>query len=233
MDICLLQLLGNWLSVLFVTLTSFFGLNVYKEDKTDLENLNYTKTATVLNEVVNYKTEYVYNDSKPMDSAPKVIREGQSGVVYKYDDGDTSVLRNKVDRVVEIGTARASKYQGRLTTYTPYCAGCSKAGNVACKANGKKHSLIKDGQYYVDNEFGKVRIVAAALTVFPCGTIVNIDTGKMAPFDAVVLDTGGSMRQAITQGIVWMDLAYSKPNKAEASKANTKTAKFTVKRWGW
>ncbi len=234
MDIYLLQLLGNWLSVLCVTLTSFFGINVYSEDKANVDNMNYTKTATVLNEVVDYKTVYVYNKSKPLDSAPTVLQEGQYGLIYRYADGESSVLRKTVNEIVEIGTARQSKYTGRLTTYTPYCFGCSKVGNVACYTREhKKHSLIKDGQYYVDKEFGKVRIVAAALSYFPCGTIVNIDTGKTAPFDAVVLDTGGSMRGAMKQGKVWMDLAFSKSNKAEAKLVNTKTAKFTVKRWGW
>lgn len=233
MDIYLLQLIGNWLSVLCVTLISFFGINTYKEDSTNIQNMNYNKTATVLNEVVSYKTEYVYNKNKPMDEAPKVIREGQYGLVYRYADGDTSVLRNTVNRVIEIGTARVKKYTGRLTTYTPYCAGCSKSGNVACSVNGKKHSLKNDGQYYIDSQYGQVRILAAALSSFPCGTIIRVDTGKMPPFKAIVLDTGGSMRQAMKKGTVWMDLAYSKPNSAEAKLVSTKNAKFDVIRWGW
>lgn len=233
MDVYLLQLLGNWLSVLCVTLVSFLGIDTYKEDKSNIENLNYTKTATVLNEVVNFKTQYVYNSSKPMDSAPEVVQKGEYGLVYRYDDGDVKTLRNTVNQIIELGTARASKYTGRLTTYTPYCAGCSKTGNVACKAKGQNFSLIKNGHYYVDDEYGKVRILAAALNAFPCGTIINVDTGKLPAFDAIVLDTGGSMRQAMRTGYVWMDLAYSTPNKAEASLVNTKSAKFTVKRWGW
>lgn len=197
MDIYLLQLLGNWLSVLLVTLVSFFNIGNYDEEKSDLENLSYTKTATVLNEVVNYKTEYVYNSNKSADSSPEVIREGEYGLIYRYENGDTKVFKNAVNRIVEIGTAKAVKYTGRMTAYTPYCVGCSKVGNVACMAKGKKHSLITNGQYYVDSEYGKVRIVAAALSAFPCGTIVTIDNGKLPVFNAIVLDTGGSMRQQL------------------------------------
>ena len=234
MDIYLLQLLGNWLSVLCVTLTSFFGINVYKEDKQDIENTSYTKTATVVNQVVGYKTEYVYNNKKPSDSAPEVLQEGEYGLIYNYEDGKTSILRNSVNKIVEVGTAKASKYTGRITTYTPYCAGCSKAGNVACYTKDhKKFSLKKNGHFYVDDEYGQVRILAAALTVFPCGTIITVDTGMTAPFNAVVLDTGGTMRKAMRNGYVWMDLAFSEPNKAEAKKISTKNAKFTVQRWGW
>ncbi len=233
MDIYLLQLLGNWLSVLLVTLVSFFNIGDYSEEKSDVENLSYTKTATVLNEVVNYKTEYVYNDKKAADSSPEVIKEGEYGLVYRYQNGDTKVFKNAVNRVVEIGTAKSTKYTGRLTAYTPYCVGCSKVGNVACMVKGKKHSLIKDGQYYVDSEYGKVRIVAAALSAFPCGTIVTIDNGKLPVFNAIVLDTGGSMRQAIKKGVVWMDLAFSDKNDTGIRIAGSRNVSYTVRRWGW
>lgn len=234
MDISLLKLLCDWLSVLIVTLVSFFNIGAYREEsKADIDNLNYTKTATVLNEVVNYKTEYVYNDKKPSDSEPVVLKQGEYGLLYRYDDGETKVLKNSVNRVVEVGTAKITKYVGRLTAYTPYCEGCSSSGYVACSVNGRKFSLISDGQYYIDSEYGKVRIVAAALTAFPCGTIVTIDNGKFPVFNAIVLDTGGSMRQAIKNGVVWMDLAYSNQYDAGIRQAGSKNVSYTIRRWGW
>lgn len=233
MEIYLLQLLWSWLSVLLVTLVSFFGFGENTEQSTNIENMNYTKTATVLNQVVNYKTEYVYNNKKPMDSSPKIIQNGQYGLIYKYSDGETKVLKNAVNKIVEIGTAKSSNYTGRLTGYTPYCVGCSKVGNVACRVNGKSYSLIKNGQYYVDSQYGKVRIVAAALTYFPCGTIVHIDNGKLPAFNAIVLDTGGSMRQAMKKGLVWMDLAYSNKTDAQLRYTSSTSVKYEVKRWGW
>lgn len=233
MDIYLLQLLWSWLSVFCVAIVSFFNFDFIKEEEMSVRNTNYNKTATVINEVVNYKTEYVYNNKKPANSSPTVIKEGEYGLVYKYQNGESKVFKNAVNKVVEIGTAKATEYTGRLTGYTPYCVGCSKTGTVACKAKGKKYSLISNGQYYVDSQFGKVRIVAAALNVFPCGTIVHVDNGKIPPFDAIVLDTGGTMRQAMKKGVVWMDLAYSNPKDSELRFASAKNVKYKVKRWGW
>lgn len=234
MDIYLLQLLGNWLSVCLVTLVSVFSIGSYDEEKAELENLNYTKTATVLNQVVNYKTEYVYNSKKPMTSAPSVIKEGEYGLIYKYDSGQTRVMKRAVNRVIEVGTAKATSYTGRLTAYTPYCTGCSKVGNVACMTKrGTKHSLIYNGHYYIDDTYGQVRIVAAALSAFPCGTIVSINNGKRPEFLAVVLDTGGSMRQAIKQGTVWMDLAFAKPGDPEMRGVGGKNVSYKILRWGW
>lgn len=234
MDVYLLELLKNWISVGMVTLISVFSIGNYDEEKVDLHNLNYTKTATVLNKIVSYDVEYVYNNKKAMNSKPTVIREGEYGLIYKYDDGEIKVAKKPVNKIVEMGTAKASTYTGRLTAYTPYCTGCSKVGNVACfTREKKKHSLIKDGQYYVDREFGQVRIVAAALSAFPCGTIVKVDNGKRAAFTAVVLDTGGSMRQAIKNGQVWMDLAFSKVGDPTMRGIGGRNVKYTILRWGW
>ncbi len=232
MDIYLLQLLGKWISVLIVMIVSLFRIGSYEEE-VDIDNLNYTKNATVVNVIVDYKTEYVYNKDKPSDSKPVVLKNGEYGLLYKYQNGETKLFKEAVNRVVEVGTAKITKYSGRLTAYTPYCPGCSSNGYVACMAKGKKFSLIKDGQYYVDSEYGKVRIVAAALSAFPCGTIVTIDNGKFPVFNAIVLDTGGSMRQAIKNGVVWMDLAYSNQNDSEIRQAGSKNVTYTVRRWGW
>ncbi len=234
MEISLLKLLIDWLSVLIITLVSSFNIGSYREKTImNVDNLSYEKNATVLNEIVNYNTEYVYNSDKPSDSEPLVLKQGEYGLVYRYSDGETKELKKSINRVVEIGTAKITKYTGRLTAYTPYCEGCSLAGNVACSVKGKKFSLKSDGQYYVDSEYGKIRIVAAALTAFPCGTIVSIDNGKFPVFNAIVLDTGGSMRQAIKKGVVWMDLAYSDKNDDGIRQAGSKNVSFTIRRWGW
>lgn len=234
MDISLLKLLIDWLSVLIIYLVSFFNIGSYREKTImDVDNLSYEKNATVLNEIINYNTEYVYNNEKPSDSEPVVLKQGEYGLIYRYNDGETRELKKSVNRIVEIGTAKITKYTGRLTAYTPYCEGCSSAGNVACSVKGKKFSLKYDGQYYIDSEYGKVRIVAAALTVFPCGTIVTIDNGKFPVFNAIVLDTGGSMRQVIKNGVVWMDLAYSNKDDEGIRQAGSKNVSFVIRRWGW
>lgn len=233
MDIYLLQLIGHWLSVFFVTLVSLFNFNIVKTTETNVENNSYTKATTVLNQIVNYKTVYVYNSNKSISSKPTILQQGSVGLIYSYENGQKKVVKQPVNQIVELGTAKATTYIGRLTTYTPYCVGCSPQGNVACKVKGKKFSLIKNGQYYVDSTYGRVRILAAALQAFPCGTIVHVDTGTIPPFVGIVLDTGGSMRYAYKNGYVWMDLAYQHKGTAEAKKAGTKHTKFTVLRWGW
>ena len=98
-----------------------------------------------------------------------------------------------------------------------------------------KHSLIYDGIYYQDEEYGNVRILAAAKTVFPCGTIIEINNGINPPFLGVVLDSGSSMQKAWNSSrTVWIDLAYATQNDAR----NTTTPggngiQFTVKRYGF
>ena len=234
MEIYLLKLIGNWLSVLAVSLVSFLGLGDYQEKMVDVENTSYTKTVSVVNEVIPYDTEYVYNSSKSKNSEKVVLREGTDGLSYTYDNGTKKILRNPIKQLVEVGTARVGEYTGRLTTYGSDCAGCSKTGTVACRTeSGKNFSLTRDGMYYTDSSYGKVRIIAADLGGFPCGTMVLIDNGKIDPFYAVVLDTGGTMRQAYKQGVIWMDLAFVYQGDSKGTNTGGKNVKFSVQRWGF
>lgn len=234
MEIYLLKLIGNWLSVLAVSLVSFLGLGDYQEHMKDVENTSYTKTVSVVNEVIPYETEYVYNSSKSRNSEQVVLKKGTDGLSYTYDNGTKKILRKPTSQVVEVGTARIGEYTGRLTTYGSDCIGCSKTGTVACKTEaGTRFSLTQNGMYYTDSTYGKVRIVAADLGGFPCGTMVLIDNGKIDPFYAVVLDTGGTMRQAYKQGIIWMDLAFVYQNDSKGTNTGGKDVKFSVQRWGW
>lgn len=234
MDIFLLKLVGNWLSVLAVSLISFFGVGEYQEKQNGVENTSYTKTVSVINEVIPYKTEYVYNSSKSMTSAKEVIVQGEEGLSYTYENGQKKILKSAINQVIEIGTGRRGDYVGRLTAYGSDCVGCSKTGTVACRTEtGKNWSLTKNGMYYTDSEYGKVRIVAADLGGFPCGTVVLVDNKTVEPFYAVVLDTGGSMRQAFSNGIIWMDLAFVYQKDAKGTNTSSRATKFNVQRWGW
>lgn len=234
MEIYLLKLIGNWLSVLAVSLVSFLGLGAYQEEKIDIENTSYTKTVSVVNEIIPFQTEYVFNASKSKNAEKTILVEGEDGLSYTYDNGVQKVLRNPVTQVVEVGTARNGEYVGKLTTYGSDCAGCSKTGTVACRTeSGASFSLTKNGMYYNDSEYGKVRILAADLGGFPCGTMILVDNGQIDPFYAVVLDTGGSMRKAYKKGIIWMDLAFVYQEDSKGTNSGSKNAKFSVQRWGW
>lgn len=234
MDIYLLKLVGNWISVLFVSLVSFLGINDYNELATNIENTSYTNTVSVENEIIPYKTKYVYNSKKASTAKREVLVQGVDGLSYTYKNGETKVLKEPVTEVIEVGTGRAGEYVGRLTTYGGDCYGCSKTATVACKTKkGKRWSLWKDGIYYTDDEYGKVRILAADLGGFPCGTMILIDNGRIDPFLAVVMDTGGTMRQQYAKGYIWMDLAFQYQGDSKGTKTGSKNTKFTVQRWGW
>ena len=93
--------------------------------------------------------------------------------------------------------------------------------------------MINDGDTYLDNQFGEVRILAAAHEKFPCGTVLEVDNGRNDSFIGIVLDTGGAMRQAWKKNQVWIDLAFSSQAEAASAGITSKNTNFIVKRYGW
>lgn len=229
MNIYLLKTVGKWLSFMILSLSSFLGTNNYQEKNTIVNNLNDTKNQNIVHKVVEYDTEIIYDYSKPSDYE-KVITEGQNGISY-FDGKKEVVIQNVINKVVEKGYG---DFVGRITGYGPDCEGCSGYGNLSCRTkSGSKHSLLNDGIYYNDEEYGSVRILAASLDGFPCGTIVEVSKDS-TKFLGVVLDTGGSMRDAWSKGEVWMDLAYSSQHEARYNGIiSGKNINYKIKRWGW
>ena len=90
-----------------------------------------------------------------------------------------------------------------------------------------------NGEYYNDATYGTVRIVAAALKQFPCGTIVKVDHPALGSFYAVVMDTGGSMRNAWANGLVWMDLAFKTESDPDIYATTSSNTTYSVQRCGW
>lgn len=235
MNILLLEFARKFLSLLVISFMSLFNLGNYNE--VDLKTDNLIKDTNIISTVTKYKTVYKYNSKLP-SNVKKVITPGVNEVAYKTSENEIiQVIQEKVDEVVEVGTGRNGNYTGRLSGYGPDCVGCTGTGNLACKTREKKtHSLVKDGIYYEDTEFGKVRIVAAALKGFPCGTIVQITKPGKDSFTAIVLDSGASMANSWAQGKVWMDLAYPTQNDKTVFGADGLTGNninFSVQRWGW
>lgn len=125
-------------------------------------------------------------------------------------------------------------YVGKMTGYGADCIGCSGVGALACRAaDGSRHTLSENGEYYNDATYGSVRIVAAALDQFPCGTIVKVDHPALGSFYAVVMDTGGSMRNAWANGLVWMDLAFKTESDPDIYATTSSNTTYSVQRWGW
>lgn len=191
-------------------------------------------TATITNEVVPYSTDYVYNESRPSTSEPLVLEKGINGLSLTYDGLNYKTLSTVKNEVIEIGTGKAGEYTGTLTGYGPDCPGCSLVGNVSCLTHeGTKHSLINDGVYYNDYEYGISRIIAADNSAFPCGTIINIENSNMEKFTAIVLDTGYTMRNAWRNGVVWIDVAFPTEKEAGFGLPTNTNTNFSVQRWGW
>lgn len=234
MNIYLLQVVGKWISLIAVSLLSWFGNVDFDETIKGIDNANKNKNVNVVNHVIKYDTKIIYNSKLPVNTK-KIITKGEDGLVFSENGSDEKrTIKKMVTEVVEVGTGPAGNFVGKMTNYGPDCYGCSKVGNVACYTKDKKnHSLINDGIYYTDDEYGKVRIVSADRRVFPCGTIVKVTKGN-TQFYAVVLDTGYSMRKAWEEsGLVWMDLAHESQAMAKVNGINGNDIKYEVQRWGW
>lgn len=234
MNIYLLQLIAKWVGILTMSFISLFDMSGYSEKSLEVGNLNSKKSSDIVNQVIQYDTQYIYNSNLSSDT--KIIKQnGENGIMYVGSDGTNNIIvKNMVSEIVEVGTAPLNQYVGRLTGYGPDCPGCSTVGNVACKTReNTKHSLINDGYTYVDSQFGEVRILAAAQEKFPCGTIMEVNNGRDEPFIGIVLDTGGSMRQAWAKNEIWLDLAFSSQAEAAQAGVTSRNTTFNVKRYGW
>ena len=157
----------------------------------------------------------------------------------KVEEKEEVVEEIKEEENVSVTTSTPDEsndavYVGKMTGYGADCVGCSGTGALSCRAaDGSRHTLTENGEYYNDSTYGTVRIVAAALDKFPCGTIVKVDHPALGTFYAVVMDTGGSMRNAWANGYVWMDLAYKTESDPDIYSTTSSNTTYSVQRWGW
>jgi len=181
--------------------------------------------------VTEYETEYVYSE-KYSEGEEFIITKGENGYIY-YNNGNEVYEKAPITEVLQVGTHKDYLYNGILTGYGPDCLGCNKNGYVACKTSAKTSwSLINDGIIYSDSDYGDVNIIAADTSLFPCGTIIEINNQKYENLLAVVLDTGYTMRKAWrNHKVVHLDLAFN-TEKGTNSVTDKKTS-YHVKRWGW
>lgn len=236
MNINLLQLLSKYVILATMSIMSIFNVGNYKEKETLINNVNQEKDYKIVNSVTDYKTVVKYNSKLP-SNVSNITTEGSVGLSYtekNEQNTETKVVQEVVNEVVEKGTGGYGIYVGRLVGYGPDCIGCSGEGYLACPTkDGSKFSLKYDGIYYQDEDYGSVRILAAAISKFPCGTIVEIKKDGITSFNAIVLDTGGTVKNAWNNGNVIMDLAYEKNDLAGSDGATGSNITFSVQRWGW
>lgn len=233
MNFYLLNLFGKWVSLGILSIMSLFGFTL-EEETTEISNSNINKNVNIVSTVIEYETIKTFDNSIPRNIT-KVITEGKDGVVY-YNENGIVILEEVVDEEVIIGTGKNGEYTGIMTGYGPDCSTCSGRGYVACRTEDKKNfNLIDDGIYYNDDEYGEVRVLAAALSEFPCGTIVEIKNSNLGDFTGIVMDTGYDMRKHLEEGIYHFDVAYETEKNEEVKKVTNMSGEviYSVQRWGW
>lgn len=112
-------------------------------------------------------------------------------------------------------------FSGDLTGYAGDCPLCT--GYLACPP---RTNVLKEGIYYTDKTYGKIRIVASSKN-YPCGTILEFDVGKLSdePIIAIVLDRGVGGNN--------IDLLTESEDYARKKVGRVRNQKFKVLRQGW
>lgn len=231
MGIYFFKIFYRLIGTLLVSLISLIGNKDYQTIAV-IENKNYEKAEKVVSTVVEYDTVIKYNNKLPANKK-NILVEGKNGLNYQTKDGNLQELNASVSEVIEVGTGATGNYTGNTTGYGGDCKGCS--GTVSCKTReGTRYNLVSDGEYYHDNQYGDVRIVAADLSLFKCGTIIEIDNGNLEPFLGIVMDTGSSVSSNLSNyGLVHIDIAHVTEKDPIVYQATSKNAEFSVQRWGW
>lgn len=221
----------NIFSVILVCIASFSSFDI-NEENINVYNSDSSKNTNITNKITKYKVIRKYNLDMPYGEE-KIITEGQNGISYLDSNNKYVVLQKKVDKVIEVGLGKDNLYDGMLTSYGPDCVSCNGLGYVSCPTkHGGNFSLINDGIIYNDETYGDVRVVAADLRAFPCGSIITIINSDFPTgIDTIVLDTGYSMKSAFDNGNIHLDLAFKSQNDINIS-TNNKT-QFKVHRKGW
>lgn len=230
----LIDFIGKIISFILISISSLFGMNVYSEKTKEITNANQELDLNIINYVEEHDTKYIYNPKMPYNEE-NIIVPGVDKITYKVIGSDEiKILQDSVTEVIEKGTGYYGLFTGRMTGYSAECYGCSKEGYVACLTKDRqKFSIIHDGLYYEDEEFGSVRVIAAAVQKFPCGTIVEITKQGYEPYYTVVMDRGSAMNTAWDMDLVLIDLAFDNDKDALASDLTGRNLTFRVKRWGW
>lgn len=232
MNTYLLGLISKWASIVCLSVAGLFNSSLFSEEKIVVDNVNQAKNTITTITSLDYEQKTIYNDKLPKDTQI-VKQEGKQGLAYKDNqDNIIKVIKEPETAIIEVGTGDTGKYVGKMTGYGADCAGCS--GNLSCKTKaGKSWNLKTNGITYSDDQFGETRIIAAALSKFPCGTIIEVKNPNLGSFNAIVLDTGGAMRTAYKNGIIHMDLAFISESSDGIHMATSSNVEYNVKRWGW
>ena len=226
-----LRIIKMTLSVLLIA-GIFNSGSLISEKKIEVTNLNQMKKGKAIIKTLEFETVKTYNSSLPKGSVV-TKEEGHTGLAYVNEKSENiEIIESPKNAEIEIGTGDEANYTGKMTGYGADCAGCS--GTLSCRTKeGNYHNLTTNGEYYNDSQYGTVRILAAALDKFPCGTMIKVENENLGTFNAIVLDTGGAMRKAWANGTILMDLAFKSENDPAVHLATSSNTKYSIQRWGY
>ena len=98
MSLFLLQLVGKWISIALLSIISLFNFEV-KNEEYSITNDDNSKGVSVVTNVLEYKTEKVYNKKTPKNIS-KTITEGKDGLSFIDNDGNEVIIEEVVNEVV-------------------------------------------------------------------------------------------------------------------------------------
>lgn len=112
MNFYLLDLLGKWISLAFLTICPSIGKE--KISTLENENLNLKRDTSVVATVTEYKTVYK-NDATLEEGKTKVVTKGVDGIVYQIGDNNIAI-QEMTQEVILKGT---KKTQSQKNTVVP------------------------------------------------------------------------------------------------------------------
>ena len=142
-------------------------------------------------------------------------------LVSKYNPKEVeTIYANGISEIVKYGSTNPVIFNGTMTGYGPDCVGCT--GKVYCPTRND----VRNGNiYFNDNEYGKVRIVAADHSI-PCGTMVKVSGGNLhGTMTAIVLDRGGVIKGTLMDLLVESEYASNPVGRQNVT--------YEIVRWGW
>ena len=127
-------------------------------------------------------------------------------------------------------------FTGTITAYGPDCAGCMGITASGYKVANRTSAVFETiTTTYLDEDFGELRILAAARSKFPFGTVIRITGDRInGSISGIVLDTGGAMVNAWNEGSILIDLLFStEKSQAVYDFGRQRNVKFEVLRYGY
>jgi len=201
-------------------------------DKLSLITNNIDSTKKGSNDSLSFVSDALVNEVLPVEK--EEIKQDDEEDVITYTE---KIMSDDLDKIMSYKAV--DTFVGTLTAYGPDCTGC-ESGKTS---TGYKVAEVVDGKVqpaftltYVDEEYGEIRILAAAHAKFPKGSVIRVSNASYynEPFIGIVIDTGYTMRKSWKNGNVWMDLLFTSEESNEVKSFGIdKTVTFEVLRYGY